>query len=299
MINLFYTDKMINKSSNMEDSYSKSPIKPKLVVNAIKNGIYKNDIITREVIPLPKEDFLLAHTKKYVNDFFNGVEPLCSSNNIPWSKELAESVKFTNGSLFNAIDFAVNNENSFCFSPVSGFHHAVPNNGRGFCTFSGQVIASVKIYNEYNLSGAYIDLDGHPGNSIEDSRKYQPIINKAITFNINPKGKDSEYLQNLKDNLELVGESVLSGETHYIVWCHGADSHELDDLAGADRVTTEYWLKCSELFYMSVKKWRKMGYNVPVIATLFGGYRKDNYDFVIWLHQQDIELGNRILGNKK
>jgi acetoin utilization deacetylase AcuC-like enzyme len=282
----------------MADSYSKSPIKPKLVVEQLFKGKYATDITLRDVVPVTVDDFYLAHEKKYVNAFYKGEEPLASSNGIPWSKELAESVKYTTGALHSAIDFAVNNENSFCFAPVSGFHHAKPKNGVGFCTFSGQVISSVKIYNKYGLSGAYFDNDGHYGNSIEDTRAFQPLTSKAITFNINPKGVDKFYYQNVAEHLNKLGESILNNKTHYVVWCHGADSHEQDDLVGADRVNTNYWLKCSELFYSTVRKWRRMGFNVPVISTLFGGYRADNFEFVIWLHQQDIEMGNKILSNK-
>ena len=79
------------------------------------------------------------------------------------------------------------------FSPTSGFHHARPEGGSGFCTFSGQVIASLKIYEEKKLVGAYLDLDGHYGNSIEDSRKLFPLLllqekneaDSAIKINLN------------------------------------------------------------------------------------------------------------------
>ena len=53
-------------------------------------------------------------------------------------------------------------------APTSGFHHAMPDRGKGFCTFSGQVIAALKIYNKYKLSGAFIDLDGQKVDEIKD-----------------------------------------------------------------------------------------------------------------------------------
>lgn len=46
--------------------------------------------------------------------------------------------------------------------------------------FSRQVIAAVKLYKELNVSGAWIDLDAHFGNNIEDSRYIVQSLNKAI-----------------------------------------------------------------------------------------------------------------------
>jgi acetoin utilization deacetylase AcuC-like enzyme len=293
---VFYNNKMVNNDDSMSFSYSKSPLKPKLVVDSILESSYSNNVILRyDFSPLKKEDFYLAHTEDYVNAFFNGEKPLCETSNIPWSERLKESVTYTSGSLYASIEHAINNKNSFILSPTSGFHHAQPHNGLGFCTFSGQVVASIKIWEKYNKRGAYIDLDGHYGNSIDDTTSFQELTSKAISHNLNVFGKDIDYCNDLRKKLNMVYESVRKGETDYVVWCHGADSHEMDDLVGDDAVNTDCWLECSRIFYEKIKKWRNEGYNVPVISTLFGGYRKDNYEFVIWLHSQDLQRGIKVL----
>ncbi|MEZ6120508.1 MAG: hypothetical protein R3C28_28575 [Pirellulaceae bacterium] len=39
----------------------------------------------------------------------------------------------------------------------------------------------------------------------------------------------------------------MNDEIHYVVFCHGADSHQDDDLGG--QCTTGEWLECSVMFY--------------------------------------------------
>ena len=287
---VFYTPKQVNTGGNMDRSFSKSPLKPKLVVDKLLSGKCGDKVIIHDFKGLTQEDFEIAHEKSYVEEFLVGGKR-SDSNGIPWSEELVDSVTYTNGSLYYAIKYATENKNSFVLSPTSGFHHARPSGGSGFCTFSGQVIASVKRYRETGAKGAYLDLDGHFGNSIGDSSEFCPDVDKAITLNFNPTESGEHYIAELYDGLEILERQIEAG-IDYVVWCHGADSHEDDDLGG--QVNTEQWLRCSEIFYKFVQKKRTQGYNVPVVTSLFGGYR-DDYDFVINLHVADIEMGMEIL----
>jgi acetoin utilization deacetylase AcuC-like enzyme len=291
---LFYTSLMVNEEG-MASSISKSPMKPKLVVEALLDGDYSSHINQRDVTPLNREDFYIAHTKEYVDAFFDGRDPLCSSNMLPWSKKLVDTVRYTNGSLFDAVEYAVTHPNSYCLSPTSGFHHAQPERGQGFCTFSGQIVASMNAYNKHDAIATYFDLDGHFGNSILDSAGFLPDSTNAIRYNLNPSGINESYLTNLEAGINQALGAFKYSNRNYVVWCHGADSHEDDDLVDTNRVNTECWLKASEMFYTKVKAMRDQGYNVPVVSCLFGGYRRDNYPFVIDLHRQDIEMGIRIL----
>jgi len=246
--------------------------------------------------PFTREDFLIAHTTAYVDAVLTGNDlHLRSTNGLPWSKELAKTVRYTNASFYNAIKYSVLHPETPCFSPTSGFHHSRPSSGSGFCTFAGQVIASVKLYRELGKRGAYFDLDGHYGNSIEDCRKYQPDINVAVPvgFNINPYGRNEEYLTDLLTAFERVEWAILDGEIDYVVWCHGADSHEQDDLGG--QVNTLYWVRCAYEFYKWVKRVDEKLYKLgraplPVSMALFGGYRSDSYESVLSLHTKDMVL---------
>lgn len=286
-IKVFYNPKQVlEKDSN---NYSKSPLKPKLLLDYLKeNNLGKYLKIEDNFNPFEKKDFEIAHNETYVNNFFKGIGN-CESNGLKWSKQFADSIRYTNSSLYNSILNSIKNPKEVSFSPTSGFHHARPNRGDGFCTFSGQVIASKKIYDDLGLTGAYLDLDGHYGNSIEDSRKFVKNLDKAVPkdCNINPKGKGQEYIDSLENSLDYLEKKILNKEVNYLVWCHGADSHKWDDLGY--QCSTEQWTECSRKFYNWVSKIdEKLEKPIPLTLSLFGGYRKDDFDSVLSLHTSDI-----------
>lgn len=296
-IKIFYNDRQVLKVL-ANSNYSKSPLKPKLVINKLFiNDLQDHFEIVRNFRPFNENDFLVAHTPHYVHSVFRGLTK-ATTNHLEWSPQFADSVRFTNASLYSAIrQSIISRGKDICFSPTSGFHHAHPGYGSGFCTFSGQVIASTKIYREFGLSGAYVDLDGHFGNSIEDAREYVHDLKYSIPLgcNINPVGKNEAYFRNFVLKLKGLENKIMNDEVHYIVWCHGADSHEWDQLGG--QVNTEYWMQCATTFWQWVQEMdERLGRPLPVSMSLFGGYRDDDYDSVLNLHVADlVECLNNLL----
>ncbi len=287
-IKTFYTSKQVLQKDNT--NFSKSPLKPKLLIEYLeKQNLSAHFDIISDFRRFSENDFLVAHTKEYVSAFFKGNKPLCESNSLRWSLQFADSIRYTNSSLYHAIKHSIEHPEHICFAPVSGMHHATPERGGSFCSMSGQVIASIKIFREFGLSGAYLDLDGHYGNSIEDSRYFVEDLDKAIPIgcNINPFGRHQNYIDDLKEHLEDLGEKILSGKIHYLVFAHGADSHESDDLGG--QCSTAEWMQSSELVYDFVKDVSvKMKKPLPLTLALFGGYRQDDFDSVLSLHTADL-----------
>ena len=153
-IDLYYRPELAMKKDEA-GNYSKSPLKPRLLLYYItRKGLLPLFRMRDDWRPYKRSDFLVAHEKRHVDDFFNGKEPLASSNRLVWTPQFADSVRYTNASLYHALRAAVGSPRNIALSPTSGFHHAKPHRGSGYCTFSGQVIASVKIYRELKLSGA-------------------------------------------------------------------------------------------------------------------------------------------------
>jgi hypothetical protein len=158
------------------------------------------------------------------------------------------------------------------------------------------VISSIKLYEEFGVSGAYFDLDGHFGNSIEDTREFNPLLNFAIPkgCNVNPSGKNKTYLKSFETSLERVGQLIKENKIHYVVFAHGADSHEDDDIGGG--CDTKHWLLCAIRFSEWVNKIsHEIGRPLPVTLALFGGYRSDNYNAVLDLHLKSILACSRII----
>jgi len=284
-------------------NFSKTPSKPQRFLQHVSRMPELAPFLVADKAfgPLPVEDFWLGHTKDYVHGFFRGTPRFATSNCMDWSPEFAESVRYTNASLCHAVDAALLNPSRVVLSPTGGFHHAQPGRGGGFCTFSGQVISAIRAYRKHGAVGAWIDLDGHFGNSIEDSRKFAPVLNVCLPVNINPIGRGQVYLQDLNAKLLLLQPRVLSGEISYIAFAHGADSHEADDLGG--QLSTHEWLAASVLVYGAVHRWSQMlGRPIPLVLALFGGYREDDPSSVLALHAADlkvalIELAGVSLGN--
>jgi len=284
-ITTFFTEKQVCFDSIREQSFSQSPLKPYLLMLRLNDlGLSDYFDIRDDFKPFEKSDFEMAHTRSYIDNVFNKTGNY-ASNGLPWSENLVESLTYTNSALYHAMRHAYLNPTELCFAPVSGMHHAMPNSGCGFCTFSGQVIASVKLYEEFGAVGAWLDLDGHFGNSIEDTRSFNPIVDKAIPrdCNINPSGKNDHYVAHFKEQLAIVGEKIKKNKVHYVVFAHGADSHLDDDLGGY--CDTEHWVECAQVFSDWVNKISlSIGRPLPVTMALFGGYRKSNYKAVLDLH---------------
>lgn len=297
----FYTDQQVCIDNIQKESFSKSPLKPYLLMQRIKKkGFASVFPLKSDFKPFTKNDFELAHTSTYVQNFFNG-EGNYRSNSLPWSNNLVHSVGYTNAALYEAKKYALTNPQTVCFAPVSGMHHAQPERGCGFCTFSGQVISAIKLYEEFGVSGAYFDLDGHFGNSIEDSRDFNPLVNLAIPegCNINPTGTNESYVASFRKGLEEVGKRIKEGKIHYVVFAHGADSHEDDDIGGG--CDTKHWLLCAQIFSEWVNEIsEETGILLPVTLALFGGYRSDNYDAVLDLHMKSLlQCAKTICRNEK
>lgn len=288
-IRTFYHPKMVLQDDH-DDNVSKSPLKPKLLLEYLEHqGLLSYFPIDDTFESLTRKDFLIAHLPNYVEAMFNGIKPLCESSGLKWSKQFLESITYTNASLYAAIKHSIDYPQQVCFSPTSGYHHATPDRGNAFCTFSGQVIASMKIYQEYGLSGAYLDLDAHYGNSIQDSYYYVKDLDKAIPYgcNINPDHKGRTYINALKHRLAILEERILANEIHYVVFAHGADSQKDDDMGG--QFTTQQWVQCSRIVYEWVTQLdNKLQRPLPLTLCLFGGYRSDDFRSVLSLHTADL-----------
>jgi len=288
-LSTFYNPKM-SLDKDLFKGYTNTPAKPRFIMDYLeRNNLLGSLQIIGDWPPFDREDFYIAHTKEMVDNFFDKGKT-SRILNIQWSPEYAESVRYENASLYQAIRHAVSHPEEVCFSPSAAFHHANPTRGALFCAFSGQVIASMKVYDEFGVCGAYIDLDGHYGNSIDNSRDFVPNIDKAISpvcGNINIMSSHQKYLEELKANLEVLQNEIVEGRVHYIVFCHGADSHEWDELAS--QLSTEEWVECSRIVYTFVRDLESsIGKHIPLILTLFGGYRRDDYNSVLSLHTADL-----------
>ena len=103
----FYTPKQVCINKIKDLSFSQSPLKPKLLMERI-NSLGFSEMLDQksDFKPLEKESFFLAHSKEYVENVFNKTGNY-KSNNLPWSKNLVNSLGYTNASLYHAKRHAI------------------------------------------------------------------------------------------------------------------------------------------------------------------------------------------------
>ncbi len=289
-LTLLYRDEMV--PADEPANYSTSPTKPRRFLEFLRQSpLWSHVNVSEDFAPLTRDQLLLAHEARYVDAFMTGTPlALAESNGLRWSPAFRDSVLLTNGCLLAAITAAADHPEQLVMAPVSGFHHARPSEGSGFCTFSGQVIAAVRLYRERGLRGAWLDLDGHFGNSIEDTRRFAPDLNAAIApwANFNPSGSHQAYLSDLGDKLADLAGRAAAGEVDYICVAHGADSHEWDQLGY--QCSTDEWLQAAEMVYQTLAAIRRDRAQISVTLALFGGYRDDHPASVLGLHAMDTAL---------
>ena len=157
-IPLFYSDRYIADIG--------SHIMPIHKFRLVRDAILASQLPTslHQPTPISDEELLRVHTKEYVEAIKTGApKHLAESQKFPWSPELAEAVRHTNGGCLASLDAALQHQISG--NLASGFHHSHADHGEGFCTFNGLILALENAFLQRQITrGLVIDLDLHYGN---------------------------------------------------------------------------------------------------------------------------------------
>ena len=150
------------------DSYSPSAAKPKLVVDDwLRHAIQPGDIHSFK--PVDKAELYLAHSKDYVDGVLSLQIPNGFGN---YDQSVANSLPYTVGSMV-AATLHVAERGGFACSPTSGFHHARHNEGSGFCTFNGLMVAALLARMQGYKVGIH-DFDAHYGDGTDNILSKNP-----------------------------------------------------------------------------------------------------------------------------
>lgn len=127
-------------------------------------------------------DLLRVHTADYLRAVDTG-EPraLAQSQKFPWSPQLAEAVRWTNGGTIAAAAAAL--DGGVAGNLASGFHHAHADHGQGYCTFNGLVVAWERLRAEGRLRRALVlDMDLHYGNGTAALCATRPELHQVSIY---------------------------------------------------------------------------------------------------------------------
>lgn len=256
-----------------QQGYSPSPSKP---IEVLRSWTDKNLPIRviNQFPPATARDLGLAHTSHYVRGVMLGD---IQNGHGTFSRELAISCKYTVGSMMMAVGIA-HNMGVAC-STSSGFHHAYPDHGGGFCTFNGLIVAARHALNFGMVQQVSIlDLDVHFGDGteacidrLEDKNQIRAgeISQKCFSdiFGHGEPVRDKEFSEGVERIVQFIKDSASNGNS-LLLYQAGADPHINDPLGG--KLTSEQMRTRDRVVFETCKE-----NGLPVVWNLAGGYQTD------------------------
>lgn len=263
--------------------------------------------------PISDADLLRVHTPEYLQAIATG-EPLAlaQSQKFPWSPQLADAVRWTNGGTVDAAFAAL--EDGVAGNLASGFHHSHAAYGEGFCTFNGLVVALEKLRAEGRIRrGLILDMDLHYGNgtaSLLESRPwahqlsiygnwykknlaYRDVLAERAPDTANcasvpvPAGaKGAEYLDLLHASLPA---AIARAKPEILLYQAGADPYREDPYSPLDLGHEDLRARDAAVFDIAKRA------GIPVMWVLAGGYTKDTSK-VVEVHVNTFRAAHEIFG---
>jgi acetoin utilization deacetylase AcuC-like enzyme len=262
-----------------------------LVRDAIESSGVRADI--REPARATDEQLERVHTRDYIRAIATG-EPraLAQSQKFPWSPELAEAVRWTNGGCVAALDAAL--EDGVAANLASGFHHSHADHGEGFCTFNGLVVALEDARARKRIArGLVLDMDLHYGNGTASLLATRPwafqlsIYGNWYKANLAHKDVESERAPDTENAWSIPVPNAADGEQYVdfvrrslvgaidrakpdvLLYQAGADPYQEDPYSPL-KVDHEA-LRARDTFVFETSRSR----GLPVMWVLAGGYTPD------------------------
>lgn len=256
-IPVFYSPQMVAHCS----SFSPSPSKPARVVGSWTRLGFPIDI--HDVMPVTSEQLSMAHDSNFVNKILTCEIKNGFHNRLP---EIAESLRYTNGSMLAAAREAIRN-GKVAVAPCSGFHHAGYQSASGYCTFNGLMVTAMVLKAEGVVNRVGIlDFDMHYGNGTDEIIKQHQAESWIEHYTA---GREYESARQAEDFLLRIRERVEKmRDCDVILYQAGADPHVEDPLGGF--LTTEQLKKRDRLVFEAAHS-----FGIPIAWNLAGGYQVD------------------------
>ena len=250
---------------------SPSARKPRQVVERWQARGFPIEVLVPR--PVTADDLALAHDWRYVDDVLALRAPNGFGNR---SASVARSLPWTSGSMLSAALAALDSRLAAC-APCSGFHHARYDEGAGFCTFNGLMVAALKLRALGRVARVGIlDCDQHYGDGTDDiiDRKGARGWIRHVTAMRGYRREAKAFLAALPGLVESFRDCDV------VLYQAGADPHVDDPLGGfldddqlADRDRTVF------------REARRLG--IPIAWNLAGGYQ-DPLDNVLDIHDRTM-----------
>ncbi len=173
----------------------------------------------------------------------------------PVFKGMFDYILLYTSATITAVDLITNENANVVFNPLGGFHHASRSHAEGFC-YVNDVIVAIDIFLSRGFRVAYIDIDAHHGNGVQDAyykddrvlfislhqtgktlypwtgfeTEIGEDIGKGFTINIPlPEETDDEAFGMVFE--DIVPSALKGFKPTVIVAAIGADMHKADPLS--------------------------------------------------------------------
>lgn len=250
-----YSDLMVADA----ESYSPSAGKPRAVVSSWRRLAPGLEIVAPSAAT--PAQIALAHDRNYVDGVLSLRLRNGFGNRLP---AVAASLPYTCGAMIDAAREALRS-GRVGIAPVSGFHHACWDQGGGFCTFNGLLVAAQVLRQESGLRRVGIlDADHHYGNGSADiieRLSLDWIEHVTLGADYTDPGDAARFFDELPAILARFRNCDL------LLYQAGADPHVDDPLGG--------WLTDAQLQQRDRRVFaHARAAGIPIAWNLAGGYQQ-------------------------
>lgn len=278
-----------------------------LVFNSLSDMFKIKPLDEAELKSFSKEDLKLAHSCDFVEKLFSNE---CEKEMIHafelkdekghWNRYNPGLGENLNGLFFEILEQGYGTyysclqalKNQFCFYLGGGMHHAMKDEGRGFCLINDIVISIRKLQKEKRVQKALvIDLDAHKGDgTAEITFKDSSILTLSVhmknswpmdtgyTKSLVPsdidievaEGEEENYLSKLQEGLSQVSYE----EIDFVVVVDGADPYEKDELPSTSHLNLSLdQLLARDMLVFNLLRQKK----IPQCWLMAGGYGGESH----------------------
>jgi acetoin utilization deacetylase AcuC-like enzyme len=239
-----------------------------------------------EPVPPTREDLLLVHTPRYVEDLaLARLTPRTFRSELPVNPTVIDAFRLAAGGSMLAARLAV--ERGAAVHLGGGLHHAFPDHAEGFCYVNDGAIAARAARRDGLAERIlFVDLDLHQGNGTaaifrDDDSVFTFSMHQENNYPVKEPGDldigladgtgDEEYLSLLAESLPGLLERARPDLVFYLA---GADPYEKDQLGGLALSLTGLRERDRLVFRAFLPR------GIPVAVLLAGGYARDLADTV-------------------
>lgn len=280
-LKVFYSEDMVSVAGR---GRSPSDRKPKEIAEALAQTRWPIQFIAPE--PAAISDVCRVHDPEFVDD----VLQLRRANGFgSISESVARSIMYTCGACYGSALTAL--AEGVSVSLTSGFHHAGPRNGRGFCTFNGLMVTAAQLLDEGRVKKvAIVDCDYHYGDGtqaiIDEQSRSEQVLHLSFGKTYRRPEQAAAYLAAVAE----LGAQLSAFGAEIVLYQAGADAHIDDPLGGL--LTTEQ-MRTRDHDVLAMARERR----IPLTWNLAGGYQIEpdgSIPRVIQLHLNTFEEALRV-----